>query len=136
MVCLTRGCCQPLLPPSPGDPSGSIWQASPSGVLAPQGCPRHAAGTERCARTCSTSQTWFRGPGWWHFREILQTRAAHHTFVRGCQNQDFPVAELLSEHCWTGKCSTSHIHQTPTTCRVVSKSGRRGTSCCTRWMHS
>ena len=29
--------------------------------------------------------------------------------VRGGPNEEDPVAELLSEHCFTEKCSTSHL---------------------------
>ena len=50
MVCLTRGCCQPLLPPSPGDPSDaafgrqvpqafSLHRDAPDTPLAQKGAP-------------------------------------------------------------------------------------------------
>ena len=47
--------------------------------------------------------------GWWYFRENCKTRAAHDQNVRGRPNEEDSVAELLSEHCLAGKCSTSHL---------------------------
>ena len=43
------------------------------------------------------------------FRYGSKLRAAHRRFVRGGPNEEDPVAELLSEHGFAGKCSTSHV---------------------------
>ena len=56
--------------------------------------------------TCSS--TW-SAAGWWYFRAFLKKPLAHHRFVRGRLQEKEPVAELLSEHCFAGKCSTSHV---------------------------
>ena len=47
--------------------------------------------------------------GWWYFLLRLQIRAVHGRFVRGRPNEEVSVAELLSEHGFAGKCSTSHV---------------------------
>ena len=43
------------------------------------------------------------------FEKTLKKRAAHRIFVRGRLFECVSVAELLSEHCLAGKCSTSHF---------------------------
>ena len=56
--------------------------------------------------TCSS--TW-SAAGWWYFRIFLEKPPANQIFVRGRLHEKDPVTELLSEHCFAGKCSTSHV---------------------------
>ena len=44
-----------------------------------------------------------------YFRAFLKKPPADPRFVRGRLQEKDPVAELLSEHCFAGKCSTSHV---------------------------
>ena len=43
------------------------------------------------------------------FEAFLEKPPANQIFVRGRLQEKDPVAELLSEHCFAGKCSTSHV---------------------------
>ena len=120
VVLASRGCSQPVHGLSPLTAiRRPIWQVRYASVLGPQNFPGHATGTERRALSSSTSQITLKDAGRWYFRENCQIRAADRKQHRGRHFECHSVAELLSEHCFCGKCSTSH---------VLDASGRKGCS--------
>ena len=105
-----RGCCPSVRRTSPDDShQGCHAEVLSHCVLLPENFPGHATGTERRALSCSSPEITLKVARWWYSREFLKKPPAHARYVRGRPNEEDSVAELLSEHCLAGKCSTSHL---------------------------